>query len=319
MFNDYIKPLKYNNISQTKKLRKLGTLAIGVVETTPIVWQDRLLRFEWIRSSSWGKRHNSQRELGYYHFVDMETEEEVGKPFAFGNAFGCAYEENGVMYAHGVGGNGAPEGCNYIDVYYSTDLCEWKTQRAITLPEHLHIFNTSVCKDADGYIMAIEVDGPPEIIGEHFTVLFARSKDLLDWTLMPIDKYIFYKERYSACPSIRYFDGMYYIVYLEGLPFYRWTPYIVRSRDLIEFEVALLNPFMLFGDEDRQVIHPERFSAEEFDSIKTSPNGNNSDVDFCEYHGKTYITYSWGNQLGNEFLALARYDGSLEEFLRSYF
>ena len=143
----------------------------------------------------------------------METEKEIGKPFAFGNAFGCAYEENGVMYVHGVGGNGAPEGCNYIDVYYSTDLCEWKTQRAITLPECLHIYNTSVCKDADGYIMAIEVNGPREIIGERFTVVFARSKDLLDWTLMPIDKYIFYKERYSACPSIRYFDGMYYMVF----------------------------------------------------------------------------------------------------------
>jgi hypothetical protein len=112
---------------------------------------------------------------------------------------------------------------------------------------------------------------------------------------------------------------MYYIVYLEGLPFYRWTPYIVRAHDLLEFEVGILNPFMLFGDEDRQLFHPEFFSKEEIESIKNSPNCNNSDVDFCEHLGKTYITYSWGNQLGNEFLALAEYDGSLEELLKSFF
>ena len=91
-------------------------------------------------------------------------------------------------------------------------------------------------------------------------------------------------------------------------------------NDFVDMETdeEVGKPFA-FGNEDRQVIHPERFSAEELDSIKTGPNGNNSDVDFCEYHGKTYITYSWGNQLGNEFLALAEYDGSLEDFLKSYF
>ena len=35
---------------------------------------------------------------------------------------------------------------------------------------------------------------------------------------------------------------------------------------------------------------------------------NNSDVDFCEFRGKTIITYSWGNQQGTEFLAEAVYD-----------
>ena len=34
----------------------------------------------------------------------------------------------------------------------------------------------------------------------------------------------------------------------------------------------------------------------------------------CYYGGKTVITYSWGNQLGKEFLALAEYDGTEEEF-----
>ena len=35
--------------------------------------------------------------------------------------------------------------------------------------------------------------------------------------------------------------------------------------------------------------------------------------------GKTVIMYSWGNQHGKEFLAMAEYDGSLQELLESFF
>jgi len=46
---------------------------------------------------------------------------------------------------------------------------------------------------------------------------------------------------------------------------------------------------------------------------------NNSDVDLCEFRGRTIITYSWGNQQGTEFLAEAVYDGSLASFLKGFF
>ena len=48
-------------------------------------------------------------------------------------------------------------------------------------------------------------------------------------------------------------------------------------------------------------------------------NVNNSDIDFCEYQGKLIISYSWGNQTGQEFLAAAFYQGTLAEFLCSWF
>ena len=317
MFKEYASHFSKDVTIPGKRLKKLGTQKISTVEATPVVWQGRLLRFEWVRSNKWAAGKNDHRELGYYHFVDMETEQEVGAPFAYGNAFGCCYEENGVMYAHGVGNNGDP--CNFIDVYYSKDLVNWETKKALTIPEELSIFNTSVCKDEDGYTMAIEIDGPKEIVGEKYTIIFAKSKNLLDWELLPIDKYIYYKESYSACPSIRYFDGQYYMVYLESLPFLRWTPYIVRTPDLLNYEVAVINPFMMFDDDDKKIIHPERFTDEEIKYIKESVDCNNSDVDFCEFEGKTCILYSWGNQRGKEFLGVAEYDGGLEEFLKSYF
>ena len=70
---------------------------------------------------------------------------------------------------------------------------------------------------------------------------------------------------------------------------------------------------------DKTVIHPERFTKEELDYIENAVDCNNSDIDMCEINGKTLITYSRGNQLGKEFLAFAEYDGTNEEFLKSFF
>ena len=109
------------------------------------------------------------------------------------------------------------------------------------------------------------------------------------------------------------------MVYLEGLPCHRWLPYIVRSRDLLEFELGLVNPIMCFDDDDKIIQRPEEFNQEQIDYITNAVDCNNSDVDFCEYNGKTVILYSWGNQYGKEFLAEASYDGTLQEFLESFF
>jgi hypothetical protein len=53
--------------------------------------------------------------------------------------------------------------------------------------------------------------------------------------------------------------------------------------------------------------------------VANAINLNNSDIDFCEFEGKLWITYSWGNQQGIEHLAEAVYDGSEAEFLRGWF
>ena len=78
-------------------------------------------------------------------------------------------------------------------------------------------------------------------------------------------------------------------------------------------------PLLRYFPSDKQIICPERFTAEEKEYIENAVDCNNSDFDMCYYNGKTVITYSWGNQYGKEFLALAEYDGSNEEFLKSFF
>jgi len=307
--------LKQKKIPVRKTMKKLGTVKISTVETTPVVWEGRLLRFEWVRNSEWGKNGGVTREVGCYHFVDMSDESSLGE-FADDHSFGCCIAEGGKMFVHGVRGGG---GGNVLDTFVSSDLKSWEQSVALTFPEDIKLYNTSVCKGPDGYIMAIEIGGTNPIVGNAFTNIFAKSDDLINWTLLDPEKYCYTRERYSACPCIRYFDGYYYIIYLEGAPLHRWLPYIVRSRDLVDFEAGLTNPIFFPDADDKKVINPERFSPEELEYIAGAVDCNNSDFDMCEFEGKTVITYSWGNQFGKEFLALAEYDGTNEEFLKSFF
>ncbi len=315
---DHNEPIKQKMMPiRDKKIKKLGTLKPAFVESTPFVWKGELMIFEWVRADSWA--HNGN-EHGYYHIFNPKKNT-VSKPFGFDHAFGSSYEEGGTVYVHGV--KGSDGWTNQIDMFWSDDLESWQVKEGvIKVPEDICIFNTSVCKGKDGYVMAIEVGTKEDthpIIGCNFTMVFAVSKDLFNWELLPIEKYIYSPERYTACPAIRYYNGYYYMVNLESAPFHRWIPYIVRTKNLEEWEIGEINPFITPDDDDKKIIYPERLTKEERQYIENAFDCNNSDIDFCDYNGKTVIMYSWGNQYGKEFLAMAEYDGSLEELLESHF
>ena len=315
MLENYYEGIKLGKCPRRKRLKKLGTIKINTVESTPVVWQDRLLRFEWVRPKQWGAEGGIEREVGCYHFVDMENESSIAQ-FAEDHSFGCCYAENGKMYVHGVRGGG---GGNVLDTFVSSDLVNWECTTAITFPEDIKLYNTSVCRGDGRYIMAIEIGGQNEAVGCAFTCVFAESQDLVNWTLLDMMEYSYSRDRYTACPCIRYVDGYYYMIYLEGAPCHRWIPYIVRSRDLKSFELGLTNPIMWPDDDDKNIINPERFTESEIEYIENAVDCNNSDFDICYYNGKSVITYSWGNQHGKEFLALAEYEGTNEEFFKSFF
>jgi hypothetical protein len=174
-----------------------------------------------------------------------------------------------------------------------------------------------VCKGRDAYVMAFEIGAPKEETGNGFTMRFASSKDLRNWSLTP-KECVYTKERYSACPALRFLDDRYYMVYLEAYPGPSYAPHIVRSRDLITWEESPFKPIMKHSDEDKKIANP-KLTEEQRKRIADAVNINNSDVDFCEFQGKTIINYSWGNQQGIEHLAEAVYDGSEAQFLRSFF
>jgi hypothetical protein len=316
MLKDYVEPIRTKKVLSHPKIVKKGTIAVGVVESTPVVWKGRLMRFEWLHGRAWANENNKIGiEEGCFHFVDMETNEYT-QPFAIGYSFGCAHVENEKMYVFGTRGDAAGHA---IDTFVSTDLVSWEKIGELEVPDEFTIYNTSVCKGKDKYVMAIEMGGKNPLIGTVFTCFFAESQDLANWTLLSMDKYEYSKERYTACPVIRYCNDYYYMIYLERMPLHRYVPYIVRTKDFESFELGLQSPVLWFDDNDRILYKKEWFTEEEKKLIDSSINLNNSDVDLCEYEGKTVILYSWGNQYTQEFLARAEYDGSVEEFLESYF
>ena len=137
------------------KIRKLGTLDLDMVETTPIVFRDRLYCFEYVRP---GYQANKTGE-SYFHFIDVET----GKATpAFAQTFdlGCAFADGESMWVFGVDNW---DGEN-IFVFRSNDLEHWQQRPALKLPGW-GLFNTSVCKAGNRYVMAIEVGKPPEVVG----------------------------------------------------------------------------------------------------------------------------------------------------------
>ena len=301
------------------KIRKLGTTVCDLVEATPVVFKGRLYRFEYVRDQYY------KPNLGkpsYFRFVDMKT----GEPtpgFAQGYHLGSAFVtppsspplkggDEGGVYAFGVNIWDGEE----IRVFWSKDLKHWESKTALNLPGW-GIFNTSVCKGRGGYIMAFEIGRPAEETGVAFTMRFAESKDLREWKLTP-SECVYSKDRYTACPAIRYLDGWYYMIYLEAYPGPAYNPCIVRSKDLVKWESSPLNPIMRYSIEDKLIANP-KLTAEERERIAGAVDINNSDVDFCEFEGKTVIVYSWGNQQGVEHLAEALYDGPESEFLKSFF
>ena len=54
---------------QRPPIRKIGTLDLDMVETTPVVFRDQLYRFEYVRP---GYQANKTGD-SYFHFIDVEN------------------------------------------------------------------------------------------------------------------------------------------------------------------------------------------------------------------------------------------------------
>lgn len=289
------------------RIDKIGTIDIDTVETSPIVFKGELYRFESIRPGY----HGNDTSKPYFHFINVKTGKAT-PAFAQGHALGSAYVEGDTVYAFGTPGWGASS----INLFISKDMVNWEEHQALDLPGW-ELFNTSVCKADDRYIMAFEVGGPEDVAGQRFTGRFAESKDLRTWSLLH-EPAVYTKEKYSACPTIRWHDGWFYVTYLNAIGGYRFETNIVRSQDLAQWQDSPRNPVLTFDDRDKAVAS-DRLSFAQITEIGKSLNRNNSDLDFIEFEGKVVLYYSWGDQVGNEFLAKAIYNGTLVEFLTSFF
>jgi len=292
------------------RIRKLGTIDCDLVETTPIVHGGRLYRFEYVRQGYWA----NQTGDSYFRFVDHDSGQPTA-PFArgyhLGNVFVDGDGDEKTLY---VTGTNIWDG-ERIDIFASQDMQHWETWNALSLPGY-GLFNTSLCRANDRYVLMFEVGKPPEIAGVRFTARFATSADMRRWELTP-PECTYAKDRYTAPHCLRYLDGWYYNFYLEAVGD-GYEQCVVRSRDLAHWQPSPLNPVLRACDEDRKIAHPG-LTADQRERIRTATNVNNSDIDFCEHDGRLIINYSWGNQHGIEHLAEAVYEGTLRQFLLGWF
>ena len=232
-------------------------------EATPVIWKDRLCHMEAIRPGSGGTRAEY-----YLRLVDVESGKELGR-FAEGYGLACAYVEDGVFYA--FASRFEDNDWNDVTMFTSRDLAHWDEQVVIEQDADEHLFNSSVCKGPDGYVLVYESndrDYPA------FTIKFAESKDLQTWTKRDA---VLGDDRYTACPMIRWADGYYYVLYTEHRrPRWFFEIYIARSTDLTTWTVAGGNP----------VLSPQG----------TDEGINASDPDLIELNGQTWLYYAVGDQ-----------------------
>ncbi|MBQ7190857.1 MAG: hypothetical protein IJR99_15735 [Kiritimatiellae bacterium] len=303
-----------NVVAEDAVIRRLGTIDEYIVETSPIVHKGRLWLFEYIRYTNENKKYaGNSLGVSYFRFRDLETLQDFTPPFAKGLHLGSAFVEGDRVVVTGV----SKWGGDRFFLTESSDLVNWTEPRVILSGEGWSGYNTSVCKAGDRYVMVYELGKPKELVGHPFTMFFAESRDLRDWKTIP--GAVFGKDFYTGAPLLRHFDGMFYFFYLDHQNgAYRTR--VARSRDLKAWAVS---PKIVMAHEDAadRAIHPQaRLTDAQRKSIAAAENRNVSDLDFCFHGGRLVCAYSWGNQLGTEFLALGEVKGMTEqEFCESFF
>ena len=255
-------------------------------ELSPVMWKGRLCHMECHRPA-----HGGVKEDYYLLLRDVETGEEMTR-FAVGYSLGSCHVHDGVFYA--FASRFGDNDWNDVTLFKSADLNAWEHELVIR-QESEHLFNSSVCEGPDGFLMAYESN---DRTYPAFTIKFARSDDLENWTKLP--DATFGTNRYTACPCIRYVNGYYYVLYLETrAPLHYFETYITRSKDLKTWELSAGNP----------VLRP----------IGLDEGINASDPEIIERDGKTYVYFAVGDQLTWMNIKRAEFDGTLAQFYEHWY
>jgi len=302
------------------KIKKLGACSPNG-EMTPFVWNGRLYRAELVDPGK-GTDSSILRRVG---IRDVETGEFISY-LAEDSYFHSAFIDGDVAYVTGV----CMARRDTIRIYESRDLINWTARDLFTNPGWVY-FNSQIVKGHDGYTIIIESgagvyphlaedEAPRKYVGTNgWTMFFAKSPDMKTWRFLDYEK-PFSRDEHTGGPALKYSDGWYYLLGDCKIPRYVYTSYMYRTRDFETWYVGYYNPIIMPSDEDRKISpNYKDITEEERERLKTAFNVNNTDLDLCEWQGKTYINYLCGNQLGNYWMCEAICDMPLADFFKSYF
>ena len=274
------------NPQKASVLKNKELIKKDLCEISPFVWDGRLCHMEAIRPGSGGSSSDY-----YMLFKDAETGKELGR-CATGYGLASLLVHKNMLYV--FASRWENNGWNDVTMFKSSDFKNWD-KKLVVKGENEGLFNSSVCQDENGFVMAYESNDPQY---PAFTTKFARSVDLENWSKIPTAT--FGTNRYTACPCIRYVDGWYYVLYLEHRkPLWEFETYITRSRDLKNWMLSSANPVLRAEDLDEGI--------------------NASDPDIIEFDGKTWLYYAVGDQRSWMNAKRTMYDGGLEDFYQSWY
>jgi hypothetical protein len=274
------------------KIHKAKAFLIpNAVESTPIIWQNRLCLVLFERPVSnccVGSRVN---------VIDFFTKQTIFS-YTWKYGLGCAIVVKDRLY---VVGSTEWDKQNHLGmIHFDKDFVASPITKIWDAVPNQKLFNTSICEGPNGYIMAYETD---EKGLANFNVRFAISKDLEHWTSIGT---IFHPDIYCACPTIRYYNDYYYIIYLRSVGKY-YIEFIARTKDFQHFEEFTGNA--TYGPE-----------IQVLSSMDCPHEGiNNSDIDLVEYHGLTIMVYADGDQRTWANIRTAVYLGKMGEFFEEFF
>jgi len=287
------------------KLVKLPFSFREGMENTPVLFNGRPLLVDNHRPGGF----KAKGEDAYLFIIDLTTGQEVarfGKGHSFVSAFVNGAELN--VFATEFTDFGHTINTKCINRFSTTDLKTWKQELVLAREGQEQFFNTSVCRDEQGYVMAYESDVPVK-----WCFRFARSKDLSHWErLAGLDFADVEGKAASANPTIRYFSPYYYVIYgvwcfqekpwkcyRYALPETKYVTVIARSKDLVVWDISPTRGPMLDPSAGEGV--------------------NNTDADLFEMDGNTYIYYATGDQATWGTIRVAMYAGPMKQLLQSYF
>ncbi len=300
------------------KIKKLGACSPNG-EMTPFVWNGRLMRIELVDpSKGWDET------AGKAGIRDVETGEFLSF-LAEDSYFHSACVDGDTVYVTGVDKLRR----DTIRLYESSDLINWKSRDLLTNPGWKY-YNSQLAHGENEWMIVLETgpvytemgedESPRKYVGNNnWTMFFAKSYDMENWEFSDYEK-PFSKEYHAGGPCLKYSDGWYYLLCDCAIPRRIFTSYMYRTRDFDNWYVGYYNPIIMPSDEDKKISpNYKDLTNEERERLKTAFNVNNTDLDICEWQGKTYINYCCGNQLGNYWMCDAVCDMPLADFFKAYF
>lgn len=262
---------------------------ISAWEHSPFVWNGDLYRIGFKRSWTGWADHALvvERYDGYWEKI-AETPWDL--------ALGCVLVDNGQIYVFGT--TDTRSNGNSIK-RLTLDPTTWTLSGELhifTAPWNLRVFNTSVTKGPDKYVMVYETT---EGIG--FSIRFLQSTQGTNWSAIGT---LCHGSFYSACPTIHYAENGWYMV-----------TYMWNNSGTFETAIGRTNNFLgiqTFQGNGNYTPYQQLLSPDPMEG------NNNSDVDFCEWNGKVYFTYLTGNQVNWAIPNDAWYEGTLLDFYHEW-